>query len=69
MLDRYTDKLIDQSKPSLKPLERQDLILKARQKAAADPEFQSCPRRVRRAQFECAMAAGDADAIERCLLL
>ncbi len=69
LLDRYTDKLIDQSRPSVKPVERQDLLDQARSKASTDPEFLACPTRVRRSQYECAMDAPDVDAIERCLLL
>lgn len=69
LLDRYTDKLIDQTRPSVKPVERQDLVDQARSKASTDPEFLACPSRVRRSQYECAMDAADVDAMERCLLL
>jgi hypothetical protein len=68
LLDRYTDKLIDQAHPSLKPSERHELLMKARAKAATDPEFSACPSRVTRNQLECSLAAPDVDSIERCLL-
>ena len=68
LLDRYTEKVIDQARPKTKQAERSQLILKARSAAALDPEFAQCTRRVSRAKFECAMHAGNADEMERCLM-
>jgi hypothetical protein len=68
LLDRYTDKVIDQARPSAKQAERSLLIVETRQKAKLDPEFSACSSRVSRAQFECAMQAGNTDQIERCLM-
>lgn len=68
LLDHYTDKQIDQARPSTGPGERARLLMEAREKAAIDPAFATCSEEVSRSQFECAMAAGTADAIERCLL-
>lgn len=68
LLDRYTEKVIDQSRPSTLAGERARLIEQARIKAARDPEFQECTSRVTRSKFECAMKAPDADEMERCLL-
>ena len=68
LLDRYTDKVIDQARPSASTAERRELTLAARKKAELDPEFAECSNRVTRSQFECAMAADSADQIERCLL-
>jgi hypothetical protein len=68
LLDRYTEKVIDQARPKAGQAERSELVLEARQKAALDPEFAECSRRVSRKEFDCAMAAGNADQIERCLM-
>jgi hypothetical protein len=68
LLDRYTDTVIEQARPSTGPAERSELILKTRQKAALDPEFATCTSSVSRAAFECAMGAQNADQIERCLM-
>jgi hypothetical protein len=68
LLDHYTDKQIDQARPSTRPAERVVLIEQARVRAISDPEFATCPAKVSRSAYECAMAAGSADAIERCLL-
>jgi hypothetical protein len=68
LLDHYTDKQIDQARPSTRAAERSVLIDQARLRAAADPEFATCTSKVSRSAYECAMAAGSADAIERCLL-
>lgn len=68
LLDHYTDKQIDQARPSTRPAERSLLIDQARARAAGDPEFATCTKKVSRSAYECAMAAASADAIERCLL-
>lgn len=68
LLDRYTEHVIEQARPSASQAERSELILEARHKAKLDPEFSSCANRVSRAEFECAMQAGNADQIERCLM-
>ncbi len=68
LLDRYTDKVIDQARPSASTAEHRELMLAARKKAELDPEFAECTDRVSRSQFECAMEAQSADQIERCLL-
>ena len=68
LLEHYTDGLVDQARPSAKLGERRRLLDEARKRAAEDPQFSRCPDAVSRSQFECAMAAGGVDAIERCLL-
>jgi len=68
LLDHYTEKVIEQARPSAKPAERAKLVAEARQKAARDPEFARCSERVGRRQFECAIASHSADDVERCLL-
>lgn len=68
LLDHYTEKVIDQARPSASQAERSALILEARQKSKLDPEFSACANRVSRAEFECAMQAVNADQIERCLM-
>lgn len=68
LLDRYTDKQIDQARPSTTRAERMRLLRAARERAVLDPEFRACPERLTRHQFDCAMTAHNADQIERCLL-
>lgn len=68
LLDHYTDKQIDQARPSTNKRGRIELRMEAQKKASVDPEFQRCSAAVSRRQFECAMAAASADQIERCLL-
>lgn len=68
LLDHYTDKVIEQARPSTRQGERRQLMERTRKAAALDPEFAECSSRVSRRAFECAMAAHNADQIERCLL-
>lgn len=68
LLERYTDKQIDQARPSTKPSDRARMLIEAERLALGDPEFLACTDKVSRSQYECAMDAGTADAIERCLL-
>lgn len=68
LLDRYTDKVIDQARPKAGQAERMDLLQQARKLAQQDPEFGECSSRVSRRAFACAMEAHNADQIERCLL-
>ena len=68
LLDVYTDKLVQQARPSASSAERSEMQLQARQKALLDPEFGKCPQRVTQKQLRCARQAASADEIERCLL-
>ncbi len=68
LLDKYTEKVIDQAKPSLSQGERIEKQQQARKMAELDPEFAKCASEVSRSAFECAMRANNADEIERCLL-
>lgn len=68
LLERYTEKVIDQSRPSATPGERARLVGEAKSQAVLDPEFEDCAVRVNRRQYDCAMGAANADEMERCLL-
>lgn len=68
LLDRYTARLIASDRPEASAFEREAARLKVRRLAKRDPAFRDCSRQVSRRQFQCAMAAGDVDAMERCLL-
>jgi hypothetical protein len=68
LLDRYTDKVIDQARPGAGQAERMELAQKARKLAQQDPAFTECSSRVTRKAFTCAMDAHNADQMERCLL-
>lgn len=68
LLDKYTEKVIDQGKPSLSQGERIEMKQQARRLSELDPEFAKCSDEVSRSEFECAMQANNADEIERCLM-
>lgn len=68
LLLRYVDHLAASDRPDSTALERVRFKQKAREKAAHDPSFRQCPKKVSHAQFECAMNAANTDEFERCLL-
>lgn len=68
LLDHYTDRLIDQSRPGASSSEREQLRARARAKALLDPEFRACPERVTEEAFNCAANAASSDEMERCLM-
>jgi hypothetical protein len=71
LLDHYVALLMSEEQPSAGAQEvtrkQQEARRAARQDARYD--FGSCSEKVSRRQFECAMAAPNVDAVERCLLL
>ena len=67
LLDRYTEKLVGSDRPDVKPGELEKLKADARARAAEDPEFAACSRKVSRSQYECAMKAETVDRMEICL--
>jgi hypothetical protein len=67
LLDHYTELLISSDRPKTKADERDKLKAEARAKASRDPEFLRCSDEVSRGEFDCAMATGDVDSMERCL--
>lgn len=71
LLDHYTARLISSQNPDASPMLIAEKQQQARELAHREPrfEFGECNNDVSRRQFECAMAAGDVDAIERCLTL
>lgn len=70
LLDRYVELIVRAEQPETNPEEVHRQQSEARRVAHANPslEFDECPNRVSRTQFECAMAAPDADSLERCLV-
>ena len=68
LLDHYVELLVHSDRPGTSASELHKLQNQARQKAAGDPEFGECTRRVSRRAYECAMSAPDADKLEQCLL-
>jgi hypothetical protein len=68
LLDHYTERQVEQARPSTNARGRIELQQEAQKKALIDPEFERCPQAVTRMQFDCAMTAHSADQIERCLL-
>jgi hypothetical protein len=68
LLDRYVELLVRSDRPGTTKERVLELKLEAREKARQSAEFQTCPERVARAAYECALKANTADQIERCLL-
>jgi hypothetical protein len=68
LLDHYTERQVEQARPSTNARGRIELQQEAQKKALIDPEFERCPQVLTRIQFDCAMTAHSADQIERCLL-
>jgi hypothetical protein len=67
LLDRYTEKLVGSDRPDLTPGELVKIKATARARAAEDPEFAACSRKVSRTAYECAMRAETVDRMEICL--
>ena len=67
LLDRYMEKLLGSDRPGLSAGEILKLQGEARARAAVDPTFAECPRRVSRSAYECAMQAETVDRMEICL--
>jgi hypothetical protein len=71
MLDRYTELLVRDEHPEVTPERLAEFRAAARHRARHDAvfEFDRCPAEVSRRQYDCAMAASDVNALERCLIL
>jgi len=67
LLDRYTEKLVGSDRPDVRPGELEKLKADARARAAEDPEFAECTKKVSRSAYECAMKAETVDRMEICL--
>jgi hypothetical protein len=67
LLDRYLEKLLGSDRPGLSAGEILKLQGEARARAATDPSFAECPKRVSRRAYDCAMAAETVDRMEICL--
>jgi len=67
LLDRYMARLLDSDRPGLSAGEILKLQAEARTRAATDPAFAECPKRVSRRAYDCAMAAETVDRMEICL--
>jgi hypothetical protein len=67
LLDRYTEKLVGSDRPDVRPGDLEKLKADARARAAEDPEFAECTKKVSRSAYECAMKAETVDRMEICL--
>ncbi|HTQ05998.1 MAG TPA: hypothetical protein VMI54_19185 [Polyangiaceae bacterium] len=67
LLDRYTEKLVNSDRPEVTPGELEKLKAIARARAAEDPAFAECSRKVSRRAYDCAMQAETVDRMEICL--
>jgi len=70
LLDRYTELLVKDEEPEAVPERIFQAQARARIAAQKDArfDFSSCPSRVSRREYECAMNAPTVDAVERCLV-
>ena len=68
LLDHYTTLLARSSDSRTRPEQLEELLTKARRKAAQDPEFSQCAAKLSRRQWTCAMQAPSVNAVEKCLL-
>jgi hypothetical protein len=70
LLDHYTELLVLEENPGATPERVAHEKDRARAVARKDArfEFKSCPRKISRDGFECAMGAPTVDAVERCLV-
>ena len=67
LLDRYTEKLVGSDRPDVTAGELEKLKATARARAAEDPAFAECSRKVSRWAYDCAMKATTVDRMEICL--
>jgi len=67
LLDRYVELLVRDRDPKADEgsIARQKSA--TREKAARDPSFAACPKEVSARAFDCAMAAPNADELEKCI--
>ena len=68
LLDRYTELLVRSDREGTTAADLLKIQTAAQTRAAHDAEFKSCPTRVSRKAFDCAMAAQNVDKMEQCLL-
>jgi hypothetical protein len=70
LLDHYTERLLHEERPRMSFGEVKKKQEEARRLVRETPrfEFDRCAEIVTRDAFDCAMGAGNVDAIERCLL-
>jgi hypothetical protein len=67
LLDRYMEKLVGSDRPGVSAGELLKLQSEARARAATDPSFAECSKRVSRRAYDCAMRAETVDRMEICL--
>jgi hypothetical protein len=68
LLEHYVELLVRSDRPDVTAVELERMKREARRLAASDPQFGSCTKEVSRKQFECALAAENADKLEQCML-
>jgi len=67
LLDRYVELLVRDRDPKADEGSVARQKSATREKAAHDPSFAACPKEVSAHAFDCAMAAPNADELEKCL--
>jgi hypothetical protein len=68
LLDRYAEAKARADDPRMRASDIERFRTEVRARAATSPGFRACPREVTREAMDCALAAFNADEIERCLV-
>jgi hypothetical protein len=68
LLLHYVELLVRSDRPDVSGEELARMKREALHKGASDPQFRSCTSEVSRKQYECALAAENADKLEQCML-
>jgi hypothetical protein len=68
LLVHYVELLVRSDRPDVSGEELARMKREALKKGASDPQFRSCTSEVSRKQYECAIAAENADKLEQCML-
>jgi hypothetical protein len=68
LLLHYVELLVRSDRPDVSGEELARMKREALRKGASDPQFRSCSSEVSRKQYECAIAADNADKLEQCML-
>lgn len=68
LLSHYVELLVRSDRPDVSGEELARMKREALRKGAGDAQFRSCTSEVSRKQYECALAAENADKLEQCML-
>ena len=67
LIERYAELVVREAHPDASAEIVKGAQEQVKVEARGDDAFKNCPSEVSRAEFDCAMAAPTADAVEKCL--